>query len=315
MFRIYYDSIQEGMWFKDLNVHFNDARLEAIPNTLTNNEHNLNAFLLYDKPDIILKDNDNVILILERTVEVPSGHNVGQRFGRLVAAAKENVPVVYFGPYMAYKHGGNTAGPRYMNLRLFYSLRNLSAFYNTAVTTINWPVDEHYEVIKTREKDKQIKEYLELFFNYYDSNGINGINDYIIHSDFQRKQIIEQINFSKIQIFKPEQYNLPPDSVEIMTVTQYLSKYGELPSELKTMENILVYNIGMTYIRSDPYAGMSALYYFLYSSNKMTQILRFSNILKKEWYAQRKTTKTYRMFKEFSNAILFRDGLVLQADL
>ena len=122
MFIIYCDSIQEGKWFQDLDFHFRDSKLEIMLSSTVTNTQGLEDFLLYDRPDIILKKNDTVILVLERTIEVPSGHNVGQRFGRLVSAAKKNVPVVYFGPYMAYKHGGNTAGPRYMNLRLFYSL-------------------------------------------------------------------------------------------------------------------------------------------------------------------------------------------------
>ena len=121
---VFCDSLQEGMWFKNLHPDFANASLMVIPGSQREQKkYGIDRVLQYDRPDIVLKDNNRVIFVLERTVEVPSGHNVGQRFGRLVASAKERIPVVYFGPYMAYKHGGDTAGPRYMNLRLFYSLQ------------------------------------------------------------------------------------------------------------------------------------------------------------------------------------------------
>lgn len=162
-FTIYCDDLQEGIWFQELDPHFENAELEVIPSKKAEiMSCGLDEVLKYDRPDIILKDENNVIFVLERTVEVPSGHNVGQRYGRLLAAAEANIPIVYFGPYMAYKHGGNTAGPRYMNLRLFYSLKKASELYNTAVTTINWPVDRDCEVLKTPAKDNRIKQYLNL---------------------------------------------------------------------------------------------------------------------------------------------------------
>ena len=156
---IYYDDYQEGIWFKSLHQEFSNAILKQIPSgeALRNAGDGFVNVLQYDRPDIILEHDNQIILVLERTVEVPSGHNVGQRFGRLVAAAKLRITVVYFGPYVAYKHGGNTAGPRYMNLRLFYALDALSKYYNTAVTTINWPVDTNYEIIKNPSKDTRVK--------------------------------------------------------------------------------------------------------------------------------------------------------------
>lgn len=315
-YEIFCDSIQEGLWFKRLNRYFSDAELVVIPNSQRDQRtYGIEHVLQYDRPDIILKDNDNVIFVLERTVEVPSGHNVGQRFGRLVAAAKERIPVVYFGPYMAYKHGGATAGPRYMNLRLFYSLKNVADYYNTAVTTINWPVDQYCEVLKTPLKDERLVEYLELFMEYYNEHGSMGLTEYIKNSSFQEEQYNEQKAFAGNEVQNPEQYDNPPDSVEIMTVPQFERAYGMLPYHDNNMRCIELYHVGMTYIRSDPYAGMAALYHYLYGGNGVVQILHFPNIQYYEWCNLRKTTKTYRMYKEFSYAILFEDQLVLNIDL
>lgn len=315
-YEIFCDSLQEGLWFQRLNECFSNAELLIIPNSRKEQcLHGVERVLRYDRPDIILKDNGEVIFVLERTVEVPSGHNVGQRFGRLVAAAKERIPVVYFGPYMAYKHGGATAGPRYMNLRLFYSLRKVADYFDTAVTTINWPVDQHCEVLKTPDKDRRLVEYLDLFMGYYNAYGASGLTEYIKESTFQEEQYEEQKAFAEKEVQNPAQYDSPPDSVEIMSVAQFEQTYRPLPYRDSGIQCIELYHIGMTYIRSDPYAGMAALYHYLYGGDGVVQILHFPNIQYKQWLSMRNTTKTYRMYKEFSFAILFRDQLVLHENL
>lgn len=312
-YEIFCDSLQEGMWFRNLHPDFANANLEVMPGSKRKQQrYGIDRVLQYDRPDIVLKDNDRVIFVLERTVEVPSGHNVGQRFGRLVAAAKERIPVVYFGPYMAYKHGGDTAGPRYMNLRLFYSLNNVSEYYNTAITTINWPVDANCEVLKTPVKDLRLKAYMDLFLNYYNSYGMNGLTEYIKNSPFQHQQYMEQTSFAQDQIRDPDQYDYPPDSVEIMSVYQFESAYCPVPNLSSRIKDVLVYHVGMNNIRSDPYTGMAALYHFLYGRDDLIQILHFPNIYYAEWCDLKRTTKTYRMYKEFCSAIFFADGLVLQ---
>ena len=94
-FTIYCDDLQEGIWFQELDPHFENAELEVIPSKKAEiMSCGLDEVLKYDRPDIILKDENNVIFVLERTVEVPSGHNVGQRYGRLLAAAEANIPIV-----------------------------------------------------------------------------------------------------------------------------------------------------------------------------------------------------------------------------
>lgn len=317
MFQIFCDSLQEGLWFQSLHPSFCNAELVEIPNSKRAQvAHGIDHVLVYDRPDIILKHNGAVIFVLERTAEVPSGHNVGQRFGRLVAAAKEHIPVVYFGPYAAYKHGGATAGPRYMNLRLFYALQNVSDYYNTAITTINWPVDAHYEVIRTRAKDNRLMEYLEIFMDYYSSNGMYGLTEHMKNSVFQEEQLREQRIFAATEIRSPEQYDGPPDSVELLSVSQFERQYCNLPPALKRgTRQIVLYHIGMNYIRSDPYAGMAALYHYLYCNIDTIQILHFANIPSHEWFSLNSRTKTYRMFKEFGHAILFSDYLIQQDDL
>ena len=315
-FLIYCDDFQEGIWFQSLDEHLADAEMKVIPSRRAEIERlGLYDVLKYDRPDIILQDNNETILVLERTVEVPSGHNVGQRYGRLLAAVEARIPTVYFFPYAAYKHGGKTAGPRYMNLRLFYALRRVSEMYNTAVTTINWPVDRQYEVLRTPEKDQRLKQYLKLFFDYYDKFGFNGLSEYMLQSDFQRQQYLEQDNFAQREIRNPEQYGVPPESLEIIPVSEFNRRYGLNVHFANQIQRVVLYHVGMTNIRSDPYTGMAALYTNLYGDESSAVILEFANIESARWYQQNRLSKTYRMFKAFSDGIVFRDDFITHEDL
>lgn len=144
--RIYYDGYHEGVWFRDLHPHLADAEMEPFP-PANQQSPGLASVLAYDRPDIVLTaDDDSPLLSLERTIEVPSGHNVGQRFARLAAAARVGVPAVYFGPYSAYKHGGVTRGPRYMNLRLFHAIDATMRVEGSPITTVRWPTDQDFEI-------------------------------------------------------------------------------------------------------------------------------------------------------------------------
>ena len=76
--RIYYDSYHEGVWFRGLHSRLEQADLQPFS---TKSDGSLGQVLQYDRPDVVLvDDNDIPLLVLERTIEVPSGHNVGQRF-------------------------------------------------------------------------------------------------------------------------------------------------------------------------------------------------------------------------------------------
>ena len=311
MLRIYYDDIQEGVWFQSLHADLEEVELVSISNT-DRASPQIQKILSYDRPDIVLADSDDPILVIERTIEVPSGHNVGQRFARLAAAAQCKVPVVYFGPYAAYKHGGATQGPRYMNLRLFYALELMSKIEDVAITTINWPVDENYEIIRSPEKDDRIKQYLNLFFDIYYRMSLPEVNASIIKSKFEQEQLNGRRIFIREQVKKPEQYDSPPSSVVIGPIVGEVIPY----SKLKHAETVL-YKIGMTYIRSDPYTGMVMLYDYLYAGgpNKRNRniVLHMPNITQSMWYKASNSSrdrKDIRLYKLSSDGILFKDGYI-----
>lgn len=154
-----------------------------------------------------------------------------------------------------------------------------------------------------------------LIYSYYDRFGQNGLSQYIKNSAFQAEQYREQEAFARKEIRNPGQYNYPPESLEIISVSSFCNRYGlnlQLP---RSIQSVVLYHIGMTYIRSDPYVGMAALYKTLYGDESNIVVLEFANIDSSSWFEQQRTSKTYRMYKTFCDAILFRDEFIWQEKL
>ena len=314
---VFYDSYQEGMWFKGLHERLSDAAMYPFPPPAAQPDW-LKPPLSLDRPDVVLVDHEQPILVLERTIEVPSGHNVGQRFARLVAAARSQIPAVYFGPYAAYKHGGITAGPRYMNLRLFYALERMVEIESTAVTTIRWPVDSDYEIIQTPAKDVQVKAYMSLFFQLYDEHGVPGLNPHLMNHPYEIALEKERQKFIRDEVADAAQYEGPPDSVSIGATQELVPAAG---STLECPQTVL-YKIGMNYIRADPYTGMSMLYSYLYcggiDDRTKNLVLSFPGISIETWKAATARTpnaKHIRLYRYISDGILFSDGYLPHEDL
>ncbi|MDT8903242.1 hypothetical protein [Anaeroselena agilis] len=312
-YAVYYDDLQEGIWVQSLHPNLNNVDLHPITGALRHNPQ-LAAVLSYDRPDAIITDNGIPILVIERTVEVPSGHNVGQRYGRLVAAAEAGVPSIYFGPYAARKHGGATEGPRYMNLRLFYSLDKVTQVTNIATTTINWPVDQNYEVRQDPAKDQRVREYLILFFQEYERVGLAGLNRAIIDSEFQRRQLNERQEFIRTRVRRPAQYDGPPGSVKLLNTEDARTRYHLPAQSLREFTHVVIYMAGMRYLRSDPYAGMAMLYKYLYifgEENEIGLVLHFPNITIDMWRnLENSQRKDIRIFRGVADGIIFRDGFL-----
>lgn len=316
-FTILYDEPHEADWFRGLHPDLSDADEESITNASTRAK--VKKVLVYDRPDIVLLENGQPVLVVEETVEVPSGHNVGQRFARLAAAAEAGVPVMYFGPYVAKKHGGETAGPRFMNVRLFYALDAMIRVTGTAVTTINWPVDSRFEVRRDQAKDADVRQYVDVFLQSHYANPAATSNS-ILKSSLQARLQKERDAFVSDKIKRSADYNTPPNSVEILPKMDFLGRIraSKDPFPASTQE-VLFYQVGMTYIRSDPYTGMGILYKYLYVSEypKRALVFWFPNITIAEWRsaASRPSRKDIRLYKVAADAICFSDGLLTRAQL
>lgn len=313
---IVYDEPQEADWFRALHPELANADEAAMSDVRRRPE--IAHVLAYDRPDVILVETASYrpLLVVEETIEVPSGHNVGQRFARLAAAAECGVPALYFGPYVARKHGGITAGPRYMNLRLFAALDAMVRATGTAVTTINWPVDDRCEIRRDLDKDRDVREYMRTFMGLRHLRDPQELSAGLLGSDVHIRMVREREAFART-IKKRGQYEKPPASVMILGRREFGRMYGLEP--LPEIDESVVYRVGMTSIRSDPYTGMAILYRYLYLAEHPGRalILWFPEISFAAWNRAKagSSRKDIRLFSHAADAILFSDRFVLNRDL
>jgi hypothetical protein len=157
----------EGKWFSSLSRHLADVPLIRIKQRGQNPIH-IEKLLRYDKPDIILVNGEQPVLVVEKTAEVPSGHNIGQRFGRIVNAAEENVMALFFLPFVAKKHG-RYSGACYIPGRFFRALEKIEIIHEVPVLAIDWPSDSSFELITDGTENKVIGELVDdLIYHNFD---------------------------------------------------------------------------------------------------------------------------------------------------
>ena len=317
-FTILYDALQEAEWFCSLHSDLADAKLVSINNAPDTDA--VRGVLAYDRPDIVLLDGGKPILVVEQTSEVPSGHNPGQRFARIVASAEAGVPVLYFVPYAAKKHGGETAGPRYMNVRVFRAVDALTQMTGSVVTTVNWPVDKNYEVLLGPGKDRDTREYMETFLALHaEVQDVGALTQKVLESEIHRRMIVERDDFVRDEIRSARRYDTPPGSVRILNPSDFALRHELTGGEFGDVDRVVVYRAGMQRMRSDPYTGMALAYRYLYvlSEDSRVLVLWFPKIKKEVWERAKRGRggKSVRVYTAAADAILFADGLVFRKDL
>lgn len=191
---------------------------------------------------------------------------------------------------------------------------------SAAITTINWPVDVHFEVRRDRAKDADVREYVETFLELYGSQrSLSHLNRALLQSKIHGRMIDERNTFVRTSIRNPEQYDGPPDSVEFLTLPEFEERHREVDGVLRDANEVVLYSVGMNHIRSDPYTGMSMLYRYLYIAEQPARalVLWFPNITESMWHeaAARKNRKDVRLFRIAADAILFKDRLLPRARL
>lgn len=313
IYKVYYDAYQEARWFTDQIPGLRklpDSNLVPI-NTLANNPE-VERMLRYDKPDIILEKNNKVVLALEKTTEVPTGHNVGQRFARIVCSAEENVPFVYFFPFAARKHGDYTS-VCWVNARLFDAVKNLSKFHSIPILLVDWPVDKDYELIRDGSQDQFISDVLtELFNNKFSFSTPIIKKIYNIVKKKQREAIVRHPDYAEL-----------PGTATIVETKNYLRKLNKrvsvnLPSYFASRKESLIYTIGMRYVRSDPYTGTQLIYDYAKCrtgpskrDRNINLVLYMPYITFQMWnkVARKTSRKDIKLYSVFADAIQFKNGV------
>lgn len=312
---IYYDSLTEAAWFSSLNPAFDiDCNRYHVIERRGNNPALVDEITKYDKPDIILIQNNKPLLVIEITQEVPTGHNVGQRFARLVRAVEMGIPTIYFFPFDAKKHG-EYAGVCNLNIRLLAAAKKMLQIHKTPLLCINWKTDSSGEIVVDGTENDEI---IALLKSYLDSGFDKNCTGIRSHLAFMSEEYHRRL------AIRPSYAKLPP-SVEQYVTTSFVRNYNlpRLPSGFMGREKTYVYKMVMTpekCKRQDPYTGTAFIYDYIVCRNGPNPkdkannlVLYFPKLTIEVWNQKNPndiTTKSCNWYLT-ANMLLFKDGYIL----
>ena len=312
---IYYDSLTEANWFSSLNPEFEIGKNNYhIIERRGNNPDLVDKIVEYDKPDIIVIKNDKPVLVIEITQEVPTGHNVGQRFARLVRAIELGIPAIYFFPFDAKKHGAY-AGICNLNIRLLEAAKKMYEIHGTPLLCVNWPTDMHGEIIVDGSEDDVIKRILA---SYVDSGFDKNCEEILNHLDFMCAEYASRLRV------RPS-YSKLPSSVTRVKTSELISRYrlDNVPLSFSVRPYTYVYRIDMTPAkckRQDPYTGMVFIYDYMVcrtgpnvEDKKSNLVLFFPYLTTSIWKEKNPndlTTKSCNWYLT-ANMLILKDGNII----
>jgi hypothetical protein len=270
--RIFYDSLQEANWFQRLSPKLNSAAKVKLGERGANPPE-IESLLRYDRPDIVVSVDGKPKLVIEKTSEVPTGHNVTQRFGRLANAVEEDIMIVYMLPFKARKHG-KYASNCFISARLFMALRRMQEIHGVPCLAVEWPSDQRLELIRDGSEDSEMRALVdELISGHFEYDGLKSV-----------ARIQEEMESARTERARAEPETAePPRSVEIVETSSIVSElnrlagasHDELPGGFESRRRTLVYTMEMTpekCRREDPYTGTQFLYDYIWCRNgKMPQ--------------------------------------------
>jgi hypothetical protein len=312
---LYSDDEQEALWFKGLDDRLLDVDHRIMSGSLPSYIENL---LDYDRPDIIMAVDEEPVLVVEKSSEVPSGHNMGQRFGRMVRAAEHDVPSIMFFPYLAMKHGTH-AGLCYANARYFKAMWEVSRIHDTPFWGINWPCDDDGELINDGSEDELLAQFITEFID----------NGYRVDGLDVAEEIKDEMKWGYDRsVDVHPKYESLPRSVKIRDTEEVVDEWREergeveLPDEFFDREETLVYKVGMSpenCRREDPYAGMQFVYDYGWcrdgpdpSDKHRNLVINVPKVTRETWVTKNPNDPSRKSSQWYATAEAFalKDGVI-----
>ena len=316
-FVIFCDAKHEGLWFRDLSPHLKQAKFCTILGR-GRNPPVIEDLIFYDRPDIILLYDEKPVLVLEKTSEVPSGHNIGQRLGRMVRALEHKVPAIMFMPFDAKKHGIH-ANLCNLNARVLDGYLRMWDIHSTPALAINWPSDSDWELITDGSEDNEISQVIHGFIE----SGFDWACDEFVN---HKRSMAKDFN-RRVEVHTP--YGRPPPSLKIVPTSDLAGMIRQrsggsqgLPEGWASRRETVIYTIGMTEQkckRQDPYTGMQFLYDYQHcrigvnpGDKHRNLILNFPKVSVRRWKEANPNNPATKsvLWYATANGFLLSDGLI-----
>lgn len=310
--QIFADGKDELNWFKNL-----DNRLDRASQRLIKDSDNriINEMVRYDKPDIIVNSQNTPLLVLEKTKEVPTGHNISQRFGRIARACELNIHSILMFPFKKRKHGEHDnvcwASPRY-----FECFERMNSIHRCNVLPVTQPTYDDGELVPSVSGgDEYISKVVsQLIDNDWELDDVDHSNMDNLTDEYK-----------SIGIENSNTWPEYPRSVEVSSTNDIVKNEGNVPEYVISRDESVVLSAELTKVRenSDPYVGKCFMYDYIASRDGPTPEFRdknfffcLPNIQSKNWTSEipLDTDSKWSTLYGMVDGVIFEDKIEFRKD-
>jgi hypothetical protein len=300
------------------NLNFKDVQKKKLYESDANNTRqfhtmpdHIKQILYLDSPDLIVEIDSEPIFSIEISTEAGSGHNVFQRFPRLVASVENDVPSFYIYPEAKIIDREQSTRWDKINPQIFKALDDVMSIYNIPALFYYFPSDFKTHTLAslspnyTNQKSGLRYDNNKNFRDNPDSTDsemikmFSSINEILTcvekfgavagrHKLMSNRIIMERRTYMQKEYSKKVGNRIwSPLTATIEIPTSYLLNYlsayetngyviGEL---LKSRETTILYQADSRDFRSDPYCGcISAIDYLKCRQGKSFEERRYNLI-------------------------------------
>ncbi len=265
----------------------------------------IKKILYLDAPDIIIEHNSEPILSIEISKEAGTGHNVFQRFGRLVASVENSVPAVYIYPEAVVIGRKISNGMSYrwdhINPNIFKALESVMRIHQMPALFYYFPsqynnhINSASSILGGLQKKGLIfernivrypdcplssdSEMIKLFqlINLVVNRSLNSITRPALSNE---RLVMDRISWMQSEFARKDGHSaiLSPETATIIIPTQvvfdYLMKRGagvnyQFGEILTNRQDTVIYQVDANW-RVDPYPGTFAAVDYLFCRNGKT---------------------------------------------
>lgn len=240
------------------------------------NPESIKAILYLDKPNLIITGGkpEKPLLAIEFCGEAGTGHNFFQRVGRVAAAAEFEIPFAYVLPEKVWKRRQTREGWDWYNPLIFRVLLQMGSFHRTPILAFIWAAnqtsgdpenrylicDAQYHNLPATSHNEMTKlfQFINLCISYYIENrpfvelAFEPFCQERLH--FMSGKYHERV--SRKEAWTQWSPLTSCHVIETAILAQQLSlPLPALGDLLASRPETVVYNVGTTTFRGDPYAG------------------------------------------------------------
>jgi hypothetical protein len=255
--------------------------------------------LYLDAPDLVVTSGrpEEPIIALEFTQEAGTGHDLFQRFARVVAAAEAGIPFAYVFPERKWVTRGEGGGWDEFNPLILRALLQVARFHNIPVLGFFWPAADHADpargkllfdrthseqVPRTHPDIRPLWEFVNLTVDFYQAN--RPFSEIALQPFYAEREAWMWEHFAARGGHDKQWSPLTQCSVEpTADLSDYVRNHvpnarPNWPQEMASRSSTVIYRTDSKTFGRDPYAGCLVAVDYLCCRQGPTRDHRHSNL-------------------------------------